>query len=96
MEAPAIPMRMVMIMPPGHDPGMSHFASNPAMSPTTTQEMSPIFSTPPSPIVSFDEQCALRVCEQRLKVMRVFTEERRTHLTPLDAVPRALGAVVTT
>jgi pimeloyl-ACP methyl ester carboxylesterase len=39
MEAPAIPMRTVKMKPPGPVPGMIHLASNPAMSPTTIQEM---------------------------------------------------------
>jgi hypothetical protein len=42
MEAPAIPMRTVTMKPPGPVPGKNHLASNPAISPTTTQEMIPI------------------------------------------------------
>src|SRR5918998_2148716 len=38
-KAPAIPMRIVTIMPPGSSPGMINFASAPAMSPIMIQAM---------------------------------------------------------
>src|SRR5215211_458311 len=42
-KAPAIPMRIVTIMPPGSSPGMISFASNPASSPTKIQLRRPTF-----------------------------------------------------
>jgi hypothetical protein len=64
MEAPAIPMRAVMMKPPGPVPGMIHLASNPAMSPTKTQEMISIMVTPRSTTVCFsDKQSGLRACD---------------------------------
>ena len=43
--APAIPMRMVTMKPPGSSPGITSLPKTPAMSPTMIQLMMPISST---------------------------------------------------
>ncbi len=64
MEAPTIPMRTVMMKPPGPDPGMIHLANSPAMSPTNIQEMIPIFLYSLfADCFLFDEYSALGACE---------------------------------
>src|SRR5215207_5941954 len=44
-RAPAIPMRMVTMNPPGSSPGRISLPKAPAMSPTMIHEMMPTFST---------------------------------------------------
>lgn len=41
-KAPAMPIKMVTMMPPGSGPGMIHFASTPAISPTTINAKIPM------------------------------------------------------
>ena len=41
-RAPAIPIRMVTMIPPGSRPGMITFANTPAISPRTIHEIMPI------------------------------------------------------
>ncbi len=42
IKAPAMPIKMVIMIPPGSGPGMIHFASTPAMSPTTINAKIPM------------------------------------------------------
>ena len=42
IKAPAMPIKMVTMMPPGSGPGMIHFASTPAISPTTINAKIPM------------------------------------------------------
>ena len=41
-NAPAIPIKIVIMMPPGSGPGMTHLASAPAMSPITINATMPM------------------------------------------------------
>jgi len=42
-KAPAIPMSIVIKMPPGSSPGISHFASTPTIKPINIHEITPMF-----------------------------------------------------
>src|SRR4028118_129822 len=46
-KAPAMPIRMVTMMPPGSGPGMIHLASTPAIRPTTINAKLPMGLHPP-------------------------------------------------
>ena len=50
-KAPATPIKMVTMMPPGSGPGMNHFARAPAMSPTTINAKMPMRSHLPRVLV---------------------------------------------
>ena len=41
-NAPAIPIKTVIMIPPGSGPGITHLASTPAMSPITINAMMPM------------------------------------------------------
>lgn len=52
-KAPAMPIKMVTMMPPGSGPGMIHFASTPAINPTTINAKIPMrFHLPPRELLS--------------------------------------------